>query len=235
MDGQAGEQPTDDAVASAKMVLDAARAVRLQRPGRDPAVVRTALEEELARRGVTDPDPRSVDNAVRATVAAQGPLGLLRVGRELWRGFGELRRTLKENEPPDWLKPPPGIELRVFGWHFERGSDCGPNLVGVEVDLADEAQPFLARAYEALRDPRWPDEDQVGAKVWLDSSPSSRSFTQPRLFLGQEFIGTLTSDDAAGLEHDLRRAARKKQPLILKATLERDGQGLSAWVTVPAA
>jgi hypothetical protein len=102
-----------------------------------------------------------------------------------------------------------------------------------EVDLADEIQPFLARAFEASFDPEWDDPEESQCKVWIDTRRPPPSGAPVPVILGQELIGTLVGDDALVLSDDLRQAERKGQPLILEATVERDRDHFSVWVNVP--
>jgi hypothetical protein len=214
---------------------DAVRAVHARQVGRDPVIVRTALEEELAKRGIAEPAPDRVERMTRMLVAAQGPLASLRVMHEMWNFVGELREAVRGPEAPEWLKPPPGLEVGIPT--SENQSGPGEIMEVAEVELADGAQTFLARAFNATYDPRYVEEgeaEESNCKVWIDTRRLPPSGAQLPIILGQELIGALVGEDALALERDLRKAEKKDQPLILEATIERDSDRFSVWVIVPA-
>src|SRR5215467_790702 len=92
---------------------EAVRAVQARQLGRDPVIVRAALEEELAKRGITEAPPERVERMTRMLVAAQGPFASLRVMHEMWNYVGEVRDAVRDPGIPEWLKPPPGFEVGI--------------------------------------------------------------------------------------------------------------------------
>jgi hypothetical protein len=190
------------------------------------------LEEELAKRGVPEPDPDLLERMTRMLVAGEGPLGQLGVAREMWNLLAEARAVLTEDkEVPKWLKPPPGHEVGVPTKPNPDGA--GVTSEAADIDLVEGIQPFLARAFEASYVPEWDDDEESQCKVWIDTRRTPASGTPLQVMLGQEMIGTLASEDTQTLERDLRKAKRRKQPLILDATIEREHDQFSVWVIVP--
>jgi hypothetical protein len=209
---------------------EAARAVQARRPGREPAAVRAALEAELARRGVTDPDPERVERLTRI-LEAQGPFASLRVAREISGWVGELRDALKGKQGPEWLRPPAGHEVGIPA--KEDLNAPGFSMETTEVELSDVTQPFLAEAFETSYDPEKDDEGESLCKVWIDTRRLPPSGEPLAVILGTELIGTLDGEDALTLERDLRTAESKRQPLILEAWIERERDRFSVSVVVP--
>ena len=201
----------------------AARAVASRRPGRDRSVVRRALEEELQRRGVADPEPRDLETVAEVVREGQGRLAPFRLARKAWRDLAEARAILKESGGPDWLRPPDGVN--VLGE--------GASAAAVRVRLVEEAQPFLAKAFEALYDPEWDDDDEVAHAVWIDAR-GGRADESLRVFLGTELVGELDGKGAQALSRPLAEAARKRKPLVLEGFLDREKGRISLWVNVPA-
>ena len=213
---------------------EAVRAVQARQLGRDPVIVRTALEEELAQRGITEPAPERVERMTRMLVAAQGPFASLRVMHEMWNFVGELREAVRGPEAPEWLKPPPGREVGIPT--SENPSGPGEIVEVAEVELADGAQPFLAKAFNATYDPTYAEEgeaEESNCKVWIDTRRLPPSGAQLPIILGHDLIGALVGEDALALERDLRKAEKKDQPLILEATIERESDRFSIQVVVP--
>ncbi len=136
-----------------------------------------------------------------------------------------------KKELPEWLEPPPGQEVGIRT--KENPDDEGAIVEVVAVDLADGIQPFLAKALDASFDPDWDDEGKSQCKVWVDARLPRASGARLSVILGAEPIGTLDDDDALSLDRDLRKAERKKQPLILEATIERGQGSFSVWVLGP--
>ena len=154
---------------------------------------------------------------------------LLETGRAIHAATNELR-ALGKVTSPEWLKPPPGHEVGV------RSTDSASGTYGIieaaEVDLADDIQPFLAKAFEALLDPEWDDEDETDCQVWIDTRQPMPSGAPLPVILGTEPIGTLTAD-ALALERELHKAGKRQQPLILEATIERERGQFGVSVVVP--
>jgi hypothetical protein len=214
---------------------EAVRAIQARSLGRDPVAVRTALEAELADRGLTDADPGLIERTTRMLVAVQGPFASFRVTREMSKLFAETVTALRAlgdgTEVPAWLEPPPGQEVGVR----TKANPDGPGEIFevAEVDLADGIQPFLVKAFDAAFDPDWDDEEQAHCKVWIDTRRAPTSGAPLPIILGEKPIGTLDGEDALTLDRDLHKAEKRKQPLILDATIERDQGSLSVWVLVP--
>ena len=159
------------------------------------------------------------------------PLDPLQLVGRLWHDLGELRAALKGKQGSEWLKPPSGLELGIRTRENETG--LGVIMEVAEVDLADEIQPFLAKAFEASFDPEWDDPDESQCKVWIDTRRAPPSGAPLPVILGLELIGTLVAEDALVLEEDLRQAQKREQPMILEATIERERGQFSVWVNVP--
>jgi hypothetical protein len=213
---------------------EAVRAVQAQQLGPDPVIVRAALEEELAKRGITEAPLERVERMTRMLVAAQGPFASLHVMREMWDFVGEVRDAVKGPEVPEWLKPPPGREVGIPT--SENPSGPGEIFEVAEVELADGVQPFLTRAFEATCDPTYAEDgeaEESNCKVWIDTRRVPASGAPLPIILGQDLIGALVGEDALALEHDLQKAEKKKQPLILEATIERERDRFSVLVIVP--
>lgn len=213
---------------------EAVRAVQARQLGRDPVTVRIALEEELAKRGITEPAPDRVERMTRMLVAAQGPFASLHVMHEMWNHVGELREAVRGLEAPEWLKPPPGHEVGIPT--SENPSGPGEIMEVAEVELADGAQPFLGKAFDATYDPTYAEEgeaEESNCKVWIDTRRLPASGAPLPIILGQDLIGALAGEDALALERDLREAEKKDQPLILEATIERESDRFSVQVIVP--
>lgn len=213
---------------------EAVRAVQARQLGRDPVIVRTALEEELAKHGIAEPATDRVERMTRMLVAAQGPLASLRVMHEMWNVVGEVRDAVKGPEVPEWLKPPPGLEVGIPT--SENPGGPGEIFEVAEVELADGVQPFLAKAFDATYDPTYAEEgeaEESNCRVWIDTRRMPAPGAPFPVVLGQELIGTLVDEDAVAVDGALREAEKNKQPLILEATIERERHGLSVWVIVP--
>jgi hypothetical protein len=80
---------------------------------------------------------------------------------------------------------------------------------------------FNANAFEASYDPEWDNDGESQCKVWIDTRRTPPPGAPLQVILGQEMIGTLAGEDTRTLERDLRKAQKRKQPLILEATIER--------------
>ena len=149
---------------------EAVRAVQARQLGCDPVIVRAALEEELATRGIAEAAPDRVERMTRMLVATQGPFASFRVMHEMWNFVGEVRDAVKGPEVPEWLKPPPGREVGIPT--SENPSGPGEIFEVAEVELADGVQPFLTRAFEATYDPTYAEEgeaEESNCKVWIDT------------------------------------------------------------------
>lgn len=130
---------------------------------------------------------------------------------------------MKSSEGPEWLKTPSGLDLVVEGGKAQ----------SVEVDLANEGQPFLERVFGALEEPEW-NADEVAHTVWIDTGQKREPHESLPVFLGQELVGTLSGNATSVLRHDLRKAAKKNQPLILDGFLLREKDRLRLYVNLPA-
>ena len=213
---------------------EAVRAVQARQLGCDPVIVRAALEEELATRGIAEAAPDRVERMTRMLVATQGPFASFRVMHEMWNFVGEVRDAVKGPEVPEWLKPPPGREVGIPT--SENPSGPGEIFEVAEVELADGVQPFLTRAFEATYDPTYAEEgeaEESNCKVWIDTRRLPASGAPLPIILGQDLIGALAGEDALALERDLRKAEKKDQPLILEATIERESDRFSVLVILP--
>jgi hypothetical protein len=217
---------------------EALRAVRARSLGPDPVAVRAALEEELADRGV-EVRPAFIERTTRVLVATQGPSSSLRLTRELLKVGAEAVAELRDlvavlrakKELPEWLKPPPGKEVGIRTKVNHDGESVIVELA--EVDLADGIQPFLAKAFDASFDPEWDDEGKSQCQVWVDARLPPPAGAGLAVILGAEPIGSLGEEDARTLDGDSGKAAKRKQPLILEATIERDAGSLGVSVLMP--
>ena len=206
------------------MIGEAVRAVLARDLGNDPVAVRAAVEEELRNRGIPA-DSNRVEHMTRLLVAAHGPFASVRVMRELWNLVGEGFRKIGES--PEWLKPPPGRKVGI--------PTRGNTFEVREVELADGVQPLLTRAFDALYDPEYDDEEEliVTCKVWVDTRRLPDAGTPLSVILGSDLIGTLAGEDALVLRGEIRQAEKKAEPLILEAEISQEGDRFAVWVVVP--
>jgi hypothetical protein len=150
---------------------------------------------------------------------------------ELFRSVRKLRALFKGKPLPEWLQPPVGYEV---GIPTTESPGSGSWIMEVaEVDLADGVQPLLARAFEDSRDPKWDDDEESECKVWVDTRESSSAGSPLRVVLGSALIGTLDGEYAFALQRELQNAQRRRQPLVLEASIERKRGQFSLCVVVP--
>src|SRR5262249_59237542 len=123
---------------------EAVRAVQTRQLGRDPVIVRAALEEELAKRGIAEAAPDRVERMTRMLVAEQGPFASLRVMHEMWNLVGEVRDAVKGPGVPEWLTPPPGRGVGIPT--NENPSGPGVLFEVAEGELGAGGPPLLAKA-----------------------------------------------------------------------------------------